>query len=88
MLEHFQDLQIHPQSQRLKIFELLNDLMSQYRSALKDMGNESLVGIIDLVSGEKDPRNLMISFSVLKVVIIEWDIVSHAEVLSGLLEVV
>lgn len=56
--------------------------MSHHRSALKDMGAESLVGITDLVSGEKDPRNLMIIFSVLKVVMVEWDIVGHAEVLT------
>ena len=80
MLEHFQDLQLRPQAQRLQILELLNDLMSQHRSALKDMGGESIVGITDLVSGEKDPRNLMIIFSVLKVVIMEWDITAHAEV--------
>ena len=56
--------------------------MSHHRSALKDMGAESLVGITDLVSGEKDPRNLMIIFSVLKVVMVEWDIVGHAEVFT------
>ena len=80
ILENFQDLQLRPQAQRLQILELLNDLMSQHRSALKEMGDESIVGIIDLVSGEKDPRNLMIIFSVLKVVMIEWDIAAYAEV--------
>src|SRR4051794_15011018 len=43
------------------------------------MGEESLVGIADLVSGEKDPRNLMIIFSMLRVIMIEWDITKHAE---------
>ncbi len=80
MLEHFQDLQLRPQSQRLQILELLNELMSHHRQALKNLGEESLIGATDLVSGEKDPRNLMIIFSVLKVVMVEWDIVSHAEV--------
>jgi DNA repair/transcription protein MET18/MMS19 len=80
MLEHFQDLQLRPQAQRLQILELLNDLMSHHRPALEDMGDESIIGITDLVSGEKDPRNLMIVFSVLKVVMIEWDIAAHAEV--------
>ena len=80
MLEHFQDLQIRPQAQRLQILELLNDLMLIHRNALKELGNESLVGIIDLVSGEKDPRDLMIIFSILKVVMVEWDISAHAEV--------
>lgn len=44
------------------------------------MGDESLVGIVDLVTGEKDPRNLMMVFSILKVVMVEWDISNHAEV--------
>ena len=80
MLDHFQDLQIRPQVQRLQILELLNDLMLKHRNALKELGNESIVGIIDLVSGEKDPRNLMVIFSVLKVVMVEWDTSGHAEV--------
>ena len=80
MLEHFRDLQLRPQSQRLQILQLLNDLMYGHRPALKSLESESLVGIIDLVSGEKDPRNLMIIFSILKVVMVEWDITGHAEV--------
>lgn len=80
LLEHFQDLQIRPQKDRLQILELLNDLMLQHRAALKDMGQEFVVGVTDLVSGEKDPRNLMIIFSVLKAVMVEWDISAHAEV--------
>lgn len=44
------------------------------------MGDTSLVGIVDLMTGEKDPRNLMIVFSILKVVMVEWNIENHAEV--------
>ena len=80
MLEHFQDLQIRPQAQRLKILELLHDLMLKHRNPLKDLGIESVVGITDLVSGEKDPRNLMVIFSILRVVMVEWDITAQAEV--------
>ena len=80
MLEHFRDLQVQPQARRLQVLELLNDLMSKHRNAIKDLGDESIIGITDLVSGEKDPRNLMVVFSVLKVVMVEWDISSHAEV--------
>lgn len=81
MVKHFLDLRIHPQAQRLQILELLNALMSNHRSVLKAMAEESLTAIVELVNGEKDPRNLMIIFSVLKVIMIEWDISSHAEVL-------
>lgn len=61
--------------------DLLHALMSQYRTALKDMGDETIVGITDIVSGEKDPRNLMIIFSILRVIMVEWDITSYAEAL-------
>lgn len=80
MVQNFQDLQIRPQAQRLQILELLNDLMLKHRTALKELGNESIVGITDIVSGDKDPRNLMVIFSILKVVMVEWDISGHAEV--------
>ncbi len=56
--------------------------MSNHRQALKNLGDETITGIIEVVSGEKDPRNLMIIFSVLKVIMVEWDISNHAEVLS------
>lgn len=71
---------IRPHSQRLQILELLNDLMSKHRAALKSLGDEAIIGITDLVSGEKDPRSLMIIFSVLHVVIVEWDIAGQSEV--------
>lgn len=48
------------------------------------MGDESIVGIVDLMTGEKDPRNLMLVFSILKVVMVEWDITNHAEVCLAL----
>lgn len=44
------------------------------------MGDESLVGIVNLMTGEKDPRNLMLVFSILRVVMVEWDVSNHAEV--------
>lgn len=55
--------------------------MLHNRPALKEIGDESIEGITDVVSGEKDPRNLMIVFSMLRVLIVEWDISSHVEVI-------
>ena len=54
--------------------------MLYHRPAIKHLGDEVLFGIRDLVSGEKDPRNLMLIFSILRVVMVEWDLGSHAEV--------
>ncbi|KAL4989806.1 RNAPII transcription regulator C-terminal-domain-containing protein [Aspergillus falconensis] len=55
--------------------------MSNHRSVLHDMGDTSLVGTVDLMTGEKDPRNLMLVFSILKVIMVEWDISTHVELL-------
>lgn len=78
--ERFADLQTKSQSKRFEIISLLNILMTQHRIALRGLGTESLVGLVDLFAGEKDPRNLMVVFSVLRVVIAEWDIASQVEV--------
>ena len=80
MVEHFGDLQTCPQAQRLQVVDLLNALMSKHRLVLKKLGDEAIIGITDLVSGEKDPRNLMIIFSILRVIMVEWDVSEHAEV--------
>ncbi|KAL8849891.1 MAG: hypothetical protein Q9221_005157 [Calogaya cf. arnoldii] len=81
LVEHFQDLMIRPHAQRLPILELLNDLMLNHRAALKTLDDDAIIGITDLVSGEKDPRSLMIIFSVLQVIMVEWDIAAKAETL-------
>ncbi|KAJ6006730.1 hypothetical protein N7451_004674 [Penicillium sp. IBT 35674x] len=78
---NFQDLQSRSQTQRFQVYQLLNELMSNHREALREMGDESLMGIVDLMTGEKDPRNLMMVFSILKVVMMEWDVTNHAELL-------
>ena len=79
-MEHNQDLQIKPQQRRLQILDLLSGIMLRYRAALKSLGGEAIVGITDLVANEKDPRNLMVVFSILRVLMVEWDISDHAEV--------
>ena len=56
--------------------------MLNHRPAIKSLGEESLLGVVDLVNGEKDPRNLIIIFSLLHVLMVEWDISDHAPVSS------
>jgi DNA repair/transcription protein MET18/MMS19 len=74
------DLPKHPPSTRFAVLTLLDALMSGYRDSLKDMGDKFITGLADMVGGEKDPRNLMILFSIMKVVLVEFDIVRHTEV--------
>ncbi|KAJ5520880.1 Armadillo-like helical [Penicillium fimorum] len=81
LFSNFQDLQSRSQTQRFHVYQLLNDLMSNHRGAMRDMGEISLLGVVDIMTGEKDPRNLMIVFSILKVIMVEWDISNHVETL-------
>ncbi|EXJ74502.1 uncharacterized protein A1O5_02798 [Cladophialophora psammophila CBS 110553] len=79
IFEHFTDLQARNQAGRYQILQLLNELLDQHRKAVRDMKDESLLGITDLVAGEKDPRNLMLIFSMLRVLMVEWDIRDHVQ---------
>ena len=47
---------------------------------LKSLGQQFLSGYIALAEGEKDPRNLMVAFTVVRVLLIEFDISEHVEV--------
>lgn len=44
------------------------------------MGKEFLVGYLNIADGEKDPRNLLLAFSIGRVLLIEFDISSLVEV--------
>ncbi|KAJ5085303.1 Armadillo-like helical [Penicillium argentinense] len=81
LFSNFQDLQSRSQSQRFQVYQLLNELMLKHRKALRDMDEISLVGVVDIMAGEKDPRNLMVVFSILKVIMMEWNITNHVELL-------
>ncbi|EXJ56479.1 hypothetical protein A1O7_06823 [Cladophialophora yegresii CBS 114405] len=79
IFEHFSDLQSRNQAGRYRILQLLNELLDHHRKAIREMKDESLTGITDLVAGEKDPRNLMLIFSMLRVLMVEWDIQGHEQ---------
>ncbi|KAL2444285.1 DNA repair/transcription protein mms19 [Exophiala dermatitidis] len=81
IFEHFSDLQTRNQTGRYRVLQLVNELLEHRRKAIRDMGEESLIGITELVSGEKDPRNLMLIFSMLRVLMVEWDITKHVEMM-------
>ena len=52
----------------------------EYLTVLKNMGDQFLSSYIALADGEKDPRNLMVAFSIARVLAIEFDISAKYEV--------
>ena len=44
------------------------------------MGKEFITGYTSFIDGEKDPRNLLLAFSMDRVICIEFDISEHIEV--------
>ena len=44
------------------------------------MGKEFVAGYVNLADGEKDPRNLLLSFAITRVILIEFDVSAHIEV--------
>lgn len=51
------------------------------------MGGKFITSFTELVGGEKDPRNLMIVFSIVRVILVEFDIVLHIEVSNRYLSI-
>jgi len=48
--------------------------------ALKDMGSDFVNSWTKFVDGEKDPRNLMLLFSMDRIILLEFDVANHIEV--------
>ncbi|KAL9085357.1 MAG: hypothetical protein Q9165_007648 [Trypethelium subeluteriae] len=70
------------QRQRYSVLQLIDILMAKYRAALREAQSSNpdlLEKLVFYFDGEKDPRNLMIVFSVLLVPMTEWDIAAHAQ---------
>lgn len=47
------------------------------------MGKEFISGYAAMAEGEKDPRNLMLSFSIVRVVLVEFEISENVDVSFG-----
>jgi len=70
------------QTERYAVVQLIDLLVAKYRDAMRklhDDDHEFMAGFISYWEGEKDPRNLMIIFSLLQVPMTEWDVHAHAQ---------
>ncbi|KAK5094950.1 hypothetical protein LTS08_008346 [Lithohypha guttulata] len=81
IFENFADMSDKKQAERYQVYLLLNELLGTHRKAMLEMADTSLLGYVQVFGGEKDPRNLMLIFSMLRVFMIEWDISKHIDLM-------
>ncbi|CDZ97248.1 DNA repair/transcription protein Mms19 [Phaffia rhodozyma] len=67
------------QAVRFLVFKAIDILMAKHRDALKKMGSPFVAKYCQIADGEKDPRNLLLAFSIARVILVEFEIEPHAE---------
>ncbi|KAI8061634.1 Dos2-interacting transcription regulator of RNA-Pol-II-domain-containing protein [Gongronella butleri] len=77
----FENVQVQHQLQvtRHLAYRVVKNLIEHQGTALKSINNAFVFGYCQMMDGEKDPRNLMIAFEVIRNVIANFDVTSHVE---------
>lgn len=82
-LDHTNPLkQFRLQTDRYAVTQLFDSLLAKYRGAMQKLHEDDpqfMAMFISYFDGEKDPRNLMVVFSILRVPMTEWDVQGNAQ---------
>ncbi|KAK9493192.1 Dos2-interacting transcription regulator of RNA-Pol-II-domain-containing protein [Lipomyces doorenjongii] len=68
------DMKKHNQATRYVVYQIIDCLATHHIAVLKGTNNSTLNGFTRLIAGEKDPRNLLVVFSILKIIIENFQI--------------
>lgn len=64
---------------RYQVYQLVEALMDRFMATLIAIGDPFITTYVNLTTSEKDPRNLMISFSLVTRILQNFDIANHVE---------
>ncbi|WVR08275.1 hypothetical protein IAU60_005322 [Kwoniella sp. DSM 27419] len=73
------NMKSYAQAIRHSVYVLFDSLLATHRAALKGTGTAFINSYTKMVDGEKDPRNLMLLFSIDRVILLEFDVKDHIE---------
>ncbi|KAG0233463.1 hypothetical protein BGW42_007420 [Actinomortierella wolfii] len=73
------NVQTYQQTARHTVFLFFDQAIRHYLKSMQTLGSEFVFGFIQCLDGEKDPRNLMLAFTLIKEIIQNFDIAQHVE---------
>ncbi|KAJ3262262.1 hypothetical protein HK103_002675 [Boothiomyces macroporosus] len=73
------NVQNYPQAVRNTVFKIFNYLMANNLEGVKKLGSEFVIGFVHIMDGEKDPRNLVLSFELARLIVLNLDYQKHAQ---------
>ncbi|KAK9767180.1 hypothetical protein K7432_003209 [Basidiobolus ranarum] len=73
------DMGTLPQTTRYIVFQILYGLLENHIASIKSMKDQFVTGYLNVMDGEKDPRNLMLAFKSVKKIIDNFEIINHVE---------
>ncbi|KAF9315046.1 hypothetical protein BG003_003547 [Podila horticola] len=73
------NVQTYQQTARHYVFLFFDSAIRNYTQSLRSISSDFVFGFIQCLDGEKDPRNLMLAFTLIKSIIQEFDIAQHVE---------
>ena len=72
-------VQTYLQSTRYLVFHLFSIIVNKFIDCVQEMQHDFTVGFITSMDGEKDPRNLILCFRLVQVVVAKFDFADYAE---------
>ncbi|KAF9984837.1 hypothetical protein BGZ75_003593 [Mortierella antarctica] len=73
------NVQTYQQTARHYVFLFFESVIKRFSLSLRTISSDFVFGFIQCLDGEKDPRNLMLAFTLIKSIIQEFDIAQHVE---------